>query len=166
MSTSGLSQWKFKSDIGDLYLVASTLGLTRVFWSEQSGVPYLKSFSSDSPQSKILKQCVDEITDYLAGKRYFFEIPIDANGTEFQMKVWKELRKIKYGKTKSYKEVAHALDSEAIRAVGTANGKNPLCIVIPCHRVISSNGTLGGYSGGLEKKKFLLDLESKRSKKS
>ncbi len=89
-----------------------------------------------------------------------FSVPLDMEGTAFQRKVWTRLRKIPYGQTCSYKDIAKGVNHErAFRAVGTANGENPLCIIVPCHRVISSDGTLGGYSAGLSIKKRLLDLE-------
>ena len=93
-----------------------------------------------------------------------FTVPLAPQGTEFQMKVWSELRKIPFGKTISYRELARKVQNEkACRAVGTANGKNPLSIVVPCHRVIAADGSLGGYSGGLEMKRALLSLESMKT---
>jgi len=101
-----------------------------------------------------------QLLEYLEGTRKYFDLPLDIRGTEFQKVVWKELVKIPYGETISYKDMAVAIKkSKASRAVGTANGKNPLCIIIPCHRVIASDGSLGGYSGGLSIKMKLLKLE-------
>jgi methylated-DNA-[protein]-cysteine S-methyltransferase len=162
MKKNNFAQWKMKSSLGDLYLVASRNGLTQVFWHAENGVPFLKSLSENSPQAQILQQAVTELTEYFSGKRQRFDTPLDQHGTVFQKRVWKELQKIKFGQTKSYKDIAQAINSGAIRAVGSANGKNPLCIIIPCHRVINTNGGLGGYSGGLDKKQFLLELEGMR----
>lgn len=103
-----------------------------------------------------------ELSEYFGGKRQNFEIEIDPQGTDFQKKVWNNLLNIPYGKTKSYAEVAKELgDIKSIRAAASANGKNPIAIIIPCHRVIGKNGELTGYAGGLPRKKFLLDLENK-----
>ncbi|HRI46867.1 MAG: methylated-DNA--[protein]-cysteine S-methyltransferase [Ignavibacteriaceae bacterium] len=101
-----------------------------------------------------------QLKEYFEGKRKKFSVKMDLSGTPFQLKVWKELTKIPYGKTISYKDLAKKTgDVKAVRAVGTANGHNPIPIIIPCHRVINSNGELGGYSGGLDIKVILLTLE-------
>jgi methylated-DNA-[protein]-cysteine S-methyltransferase len=156
-------QWKMESKIGPLYLVASELGLQGIFWNQQ-GSHLLKSFKGAEDEVIILKKAVTELEEYLSGNRRKFSLPFDLKGTPFQKRVWEQLMKIPYGKTCSYQEIARQIKNEkAIRAVGSANGKNPLCIVIPCHRVIASNGTLGGYSGGLEIKEKLLELERKCS---
>lgn len=103
-----------------------------------------------------------EIMEYLNGKRKSFDIKYEINGTEFQKKVWKELTKIPYGETRSYKEIAVAVGNpKASRAVGMANNKNPIAIIVPCHRVIGSDGKLVGYAGGLDMKRALLTLEKK-----
>lgn len=155
------SQYLMHSEIGPLYLVASTQGLKGVFWKQQKA-PMIARLRLDTPESAILHRAKTQLEEYLLGKRKVFDIPLDMKGTPFQMQVWKQLTKIPYGKTVSYSELARLIQrDQAVRAVGTANGKNPLCIIIPCHRVIAANGTLGGYSGGLELKKKLLGLEQK-----
>ncbi|WP_017754103.1 methylated-DNA--[protein]-cysteine S-methyltransferase [Calidifontibacillus oryziterrae] len=109
----------------------------------------------------MLQLAIDELTEYFNGERERFTMELDLYGTPFQQKVWKELLKIKYGSTKSYKDISEAISSpKAARAVGSAIGRNPIPIVIPCHRVITSNGRLGGFSGGLDKKEKLLALEN------
>jgi methylated-DNA-[protein]-cysteine S-methyltransferase len=118
------------------------------------------------PESKqnppIIQQIRSQLDEYFAGKRKRFEIPLLTQGTEFQKQVWEELQNIPYGKTISYAQLAQAVDRpKACRAVGSANGRNRIAIIIPCHRVIASDGTLGGYAYGLEIKKKLLDLENK-----
>jgi len=143
-------QYKMDSKIGPLYLVASEKGLMGIFWTRQSAPMTVKHN---------FKVVFDEVSEYLDGKRKKFDLPLDVVGTEFQKKVWKELCKIPYGKTVTYKEIAKKLGTIGVRAVGAAIGKNPLCIVIPCHRVIASGGGLGGYSGGLQIKNKLLLLE-------
>lgn len=106
----------------------------------------------------------EEVMEYLSGKRKAFDFTFELDGTDFQKKVWKELTKIPYGETRTYKEIAVAVGNpKASRAVGMANNKNPISIVIPCHRVIGSDGKLTGYAGGLDMKKALLDLELRNS---
>jgi O-6-methylguanine DNA methyltransferase len=105
-----------------------------------------------------------QIVEYLEGKRTAFDLPLDLRGTAFQLEVWRALLAIPYGETRSYREVASAVGRKAaVRAVGTANGANPLAIVVPCHRVIAADGSLGGYGGGLELKARLLAMERSRA---
>lgn len=100
------------------------------------------------------------MTEYFNGKRETFDLPLSFNGTSFQTKVWNELQKIPYGKTVSYMELAYKIGApKAVRAVGTAVGRNPICILIPCHRVLASDGTMGGYVAGVQCKEQLLELE-------
>ena len=104
---------------------------------------------------------INQLIEYFEGKRKDFELPFDLEGTDFQKRVWAELLKIPFGKTRSYMEQAKALgDVKAIRAVGTANGQNKIAIIIPCHRVIGSDGSLTGFAGGLHRKKWLLEFET------
>ncbi len=156
-------QWKMKKfnrhQTTDLYLVASPTGLKGIYTKPQK-VPFVKILQ----ESSVLEQTVVQLQEYFSGQRKQFGIPLDLQGTDFQKQVWKELSLIPFGKTVSYKDVARRIKRDkAFRAVGTANGKNPVCIVIPCHRVIAADGTLGGYSGGLEMKKNLLSLEGHNS---
>jgi methylated-DNA-[protein]-cysteine S-methyltransferase len=112
-----------------------------------------------------LKQCIVELNEYFAGSRRDFSVPLRQNGTEFQLKVWQLLRKIPYGKTASYLDIARMMGNERLtRAVGRANGKNKIWIMIPCHRIIGTNGSLTGYAGGAECKRFLLELEKGQEK--
>jgi methylated-DNA-[protein]-cysteine S-methyltransferase len=120
----------------------------------------------DTPTDKlppVLVEAKRQLEAYFAGDLKEFSLPLAAEGTDFQRRVWAELEQIPYGVTASYGEVAKALGMPpgASRAVGLANGANPIAIVVPCHRVIGANGTLTGYAGGLERKKYLLDLESR-----
>ena len=115
-----------------------------------------------STDNKILLQAEKELKEYFDGKRKKFTLPLDLRGTDFQLRVWNVLREIPYGETRSYKEVALAAGNEkASRAVGMANNKNPILIVVPCHRVIGSNGAMTGFACGLDVKKKLLELEKK-----
>lgn len=112
----------------------------------------------------VITQCKTELLEYFGGKRKEFEVPFQQDGTEFQQKVWNELTKISYGITASYNDIAKAIENQkSIRAVGTTNGKNQISIIVPCHRVIGSDGSLTGYAGGLWRKKWLLDHENEYS---
>lgn len=147
---------KMESKIGVLHLVASQSGLKGVFWEE----PKTPFSMTSGRAAEILRLAQKEINEYLDGARKRFSVDLDPDGTNFQKKVWDRLLKIPYGETRSYKDIAIELnDPNASRAVGTANGQNPLCIIVPCHRVISSSGSLGGYSGGVDRKALLLSLE-------
>lgn len=110
--------------------------------------------------SKTIESCIKELKEYFSGRRKEFSIPIKPNGSIFEQEVWNELRRIPHGQTISYEQLAVRLGNpKKIRAAGRANGKNPLAIVIPCHRVIGKDGSLVGYAGGLDRKEFLLHLE-------
>jgi methylated-DNA-[protein]-cysteine S-methyltransferase len=132
---------------------------------DENGVAVISILDSEKEVTKkipaALKEVVSQLNEYFEGKRHDFTFAINPAGTEFQQKVWQELLKIPYGKTVSYMEQTKKLgDVKAIRAVASANGKNPLWIVVPCHRVIGANGSLTGYAGGLWRKKWLLEHEN------
>jgi methylated-DNA-[protein]-cysteine S-methyltransferase len=152
------AQMKIHTKIGDLFLIASEHGLREVNFKEKK-IPY--ATGKKDPSYIMLQYAALQLKEYFDGKRKDFDIPLEiTRGTEFQKSVWKELSKIKYGETCSYKDLAAAIGNEkACRAVGSANGKNPITIIIPCHRVIAHDSTLGGYGGGLNRKSVLLDLE-------
>jgi methylated-DNA-[protein]-cysteine S-methyltransferase len=115
-----------------------------------------------APENSLLKNCTEQLKEYFDGTRRGFDFPFEQNGTAFQQKIWAALLQIPYGKTISYHELSKRTgDVKAIRAVGTTNGKNQMSIVVPCHRVIGSNGSLTGYGGGLWRKKWLLEHEAK-----
>lgn len=158
-----LVEKKIATSIGTLYIVASETGLKSVGWEKSKNlVKELKSTKDDKAKSiqKLLTDTEKQLKEFLSGTRKKFNLPLDPDGTTFQKKVWKQLSRIPFGTTKSYKDIATAINNaKACRAVGSANGKNPICIIIPCHRVISADGTLGGYSGGLNYKKKLLQIE-------
>ena len=116
--------------------------------------------NAQNSSSPILAECVHQIDEYFAGRRMNFDVPVRQKGTEFQQKVWKTLTDIPFGKTVSYGDVAKMMGCpKSVRAVGAANGQNKIWIIVPCHRVIGANGSLTGYAGGLERKKWLLDHE-------
>ncbi len=114
------------------------------------------------PGHRVLRQLRAELDGYFSGKRRAFDVPLAMRGTPFQLDVWRELVKVPYGNTTSYAEIARRVGrGRAVRAVGQANGRNPIVILVPCHRVVSSDGSLGGYSSGLDRKRYLLDLEGR-----
>lgn len=153
-------QWKLNTVIGKLFIVASPKGITGIYFNEQD-VPFAKSLQGREKASLILRTTVIQLKEYFSGKRQKFTLPMDIESAEFSKKVWMELKKIPYGSTRSYKDIAEKINHKnAYRAVGTANGKNPICIIIPCHRVIAADGSIGGYTGGIHIKKKLLQLES------
>ena len=116
-------------------------------------------------ETALLKEAIKQLNEYLDGKRTLFDLPLEPKGTEFQKKVWNALKEIPFGETRSYGEIAKIIGNEkASRAVGMANNKNPIAIIVPCHRGIGANGKLVGYAGGLDLKKKLLQLESNNDK--
>lgn len=154
----GKIQWKIETKIGPLFLVASEKFLEGVYFKKD---PTLSLVGGKSSPSKILSKTALQLQEYFEGKRTKFDLPLRFEGTDFQKSVWRELKKIPFGKAISYKDLAVRIrNKNATRAVGTANGKNHFCIVVPCHRVIAADGTLGGFSGGLDIKKKLLTLEN------
>lgn len=113
--------------------------------------------------SVLIQNAVKQLTQYFDGSRTAFDLPLMAEGTDFQKRVWDELKKIPYGETRSYGQIASSIGNpKAVRAVGGANNKNPIAIIVPCHRVIGSGGTLVGYAGGLNIKEMLLELEQQK----
>jgi methylated-DNA-[protein]-cysteine S-methyltransferase len=152
-------QWKMESPLGPLWLVAGESGLRGVLWRRPEGEK-LRALEGSNPAVLVLKRSVAELESYFAGELRDFSVPLDVHGTPFQRRVWNELSRIPWGETRSYGDIARGLkNANAVRAVGTANGRNPVSIVVPCHRVIGTNGSLTGYAGGLDVKKRLLEIE-------
>jgi methylated-DNA-[protein]-cysteine S-methyltransferase len=150
------------SPVGQLKLVASDAGLVAVLWENDNPrrVPLSDPHSENIPQHAILQETKRQLEEYFAGQRQTFSLPFDMRGTPFQKLVWQALLTIPFGETKSYGQLARQIGNpNALRAVGAANGRNPLSIVVPCHRVIGSSGKLVGFAGGLDRKSFLLGLE-------
>mgnify|MGYP005996113751 CR=1 FL=1 len=146
-----------KSPFGDMHLYANDSALCALLFKPWDLVSKEQILTQSNP---IIEQTLQQISEYFQGDRIAFNVPISANGTEFQTKVWKELVNIPFGKTWSYGELANAIGNpKASRAVGAANGKNPISIIVPCHRVIGANGSLTGYAGGLKAKSWLLQHE-------
>lgn len=148
-----------ESPVGDFRLVERDDHLTAIQWRPFR--PELPDEDED-PQHPVLAACATQLAEYFAGERQEFDLPLAPVGTEFQRQVWGELAKIKFGTTRTYGEVAKRLGMTPgfSRAVGSANGSNPIAIIVPCHRVIGANGKLTGFAGGIENKKLLLDLET------
>ena len=147
------------SPVGPLFLAASTKGLVRLEF--EARMQKLNPDSTQLQESKsALAPYLRELNDYFAGERREFSFPLDLRGTEFQLACWHALLEIPYGETRSYRDLAEAIGHpHAYRAVGMSNNRNPVAIVVPCHRVIASSGSLCGYGGGLDIKRKLLDLE-------
>lgn len=152
-------QYEIKTEIGPLYMVASPKGLNGLYRQKQNA-PMVKELDRTKPIERVLAKTAKQLDEYFSGKRKVFDIPFDLRGTSFQKLVWSQLLKIPFGATVAYRDIALRIKNpKAMRAVGSANGKNPICIIIPCHRVIAADGSLGGYSGGLSMKRKLLALE-------
>ncbi len=149
----------FDSPVGPLRIAATDAGVRAVLWpDDQARVPLTATV--DDPQHPVLVQAVQELAEYFAGERIEFDVPLDPVGTPFQRAAWDALRTIPYGATVSYGEQARRMgDGRKARAVGAANGKNPLSIVVPCHRVVGADGSLTGFAGGIDTKAWLLAHE-------
>lgn len=153
------------SPVGPLLCVAGEVALrSLLFLDEASEAPAraerLGARFSEAPDHPIIDQTRRELDEYFRGERRIFTVPLDMRGTEFQRRVWDALRRIPYGETTSYADIARRIDApRAVRAVGGANGANPIPVIVPCHRVIGACGALTGFGGGLERKRILLDLE-------
>jgi len=145
----------YNSPAGSLLISASDSGITQIKFVDKANPG-----TNKEQEYSIIKDCISQLHEYFSGTRKIFSIPLDPKGTDFQKEVWGELNKIPFGKTLSYLELAMKLgDVKKIRAVGGANGKNPIAIIVPCHRVIGSDGGLTGYAGGMDKKRWLLQFE-------
>lgn len=148
------------SPIGELLLTATSHGLSGVWITGEKHCPDISPAWQENPAG--FAAAARQLQEYFAGTRREFDLPRDASGTAFQQQAWDALRRIPYGTTRSYQQQAAAIGRPAaVRAIGTANGKNPLSIIVPCHRVIGANGGLTGYGGGLPAKQWLLQHESR-----
>jgi methylated-DNA-[protein]-cysteine S-methyltransferase len=150
---------RYASPLGELILAATDAGLAGIYFEEHRHFKGVQGWSVD-PTHAILRQTAAQLDDYFAGRRCDFDLPLDLQGTPFQRSVWQALCAIPFGQTTSYGEHARALGNpRALRAVGAAIGRNPVSIIVPCHRVLGATRTLTGYAGGLERKRALLALE-------
>jgi methylated-DNA-[protein]-cysteine S-methyltransferase len=151
------------SPCGPLTLVAQGAALCGLYMEQHRHRPDQLTFGEPDPRADVFARAETELKEYFAGQRTEFEVPLTLVGTPFQQRVWTALLDIPYGATTSYGELADRLGQPtASRAVGLANGKNPVSIIVPCHRVVGSTGSLTGYGGGLERKRYLLDFEQVR----
>ena len=148
------------SPLGRLTIVTSTLGLCGLYFEQHRYFSGTGGWQAD-PSHPYLRQARQQLQEYFDGSRKNFDLPLNLTGTPFQLAVWRQLTTIKFGQAVSYSEHAKQIGrAAAVRAVGTAIGRNPLSIIVPCHRVLGKNGALTGYAGGIERKRFLLALEN------
>ena len=149
-----------ESPVGQLTLVGRGEKLAAILWENDKSTRVKLGELTLEPDSAVLLESERQLTEYFAGKRKHFEVELDFTGTDFQKRVWAALLTIPFGETRSYGDIARQLgDIKAVRAVGAANGKNPISIIAPCHRVIGASGELTGFAGGLRAKELLLTLE-------
>ena len=152
-----MDEYLLDSPFGLLHLKATEDALVEIYFSEEEEE---KNQESLSPSSAIIVRAIEQLNEYFEGKRTTFDLPLAPEGTKFQRQVWSTLRSIPFGSTISYSRLSEKLGNpKAIRAVGRANGQNPIPIIIPCHRVVGSNNELVGYAGGIERKRRLLQHE-------
>ena len=153
-----------QSPVGTLTLVARGACLAAVLWeTERENRVRLGELERDDDNA-VLRETARQLGEYFAGQRRTFDLPLDFVGTEFQRQVWAALLAIPFGETRSYRDIAQRIGNpQAVRAVGAANGRNPISIIAPCHRVIGASGSLTGFAGGLAAKQYLLALEGRQS---
>jgi methylated-DNA-[protein]-cysteine S-methyltransferase len=155
-----LSFMEMNSPVGTLKLVAHDQALVAVLWENENPKRVRLAQLIENKNHPVLLETQQQLNEYFQGHRTQFDLALDFAGTEFQQKVWQALLTIPFGETRSYKQIAEQIGNvKAVRAVGAANGKNPISIIAPCHRVVGTNGKLVGFAGGLENKDVLLKLE-------
>lgn len=153
---------KMRSPVGELNLIATDKGLAAVLWERDNPQRTQIAASTKSSDHPILQQAIVQLNEYFEKKRTVFSVPLDYTGTEFQQQVWAALLTIPFGETRTYGQIAKQINNPlSVRAVGGAANKNPVSIIIPCHRVIGMTGKLIGFAGGLENKSCLLQIENK-----
>jgi methylated-DNA-[protein]-cysteine S-methyltransferase len=153
----------YDSPLGQMLLVAGDTALTGLHFIDEKYYPGIAAAWQQTPDAKMIARARRQLDEYFGGTRIAFELPVEPEGTAFQCGVWRELQRIPYGTTISYGTLAQRIGKpSASRAVGAANGRNPISILIPCHRVIGANGDLTGYAGGMARKNALLRLEAGR----
>ena len=153
----------YQSPLGRMILVADGEALTTLFFVGQKYSPEPDRGWRENADSATLREAIRELCEYFAGERTMFEVPLAPQGTQFQREVWRALAEVEYGDTVSYAELARRAGHPGkARAIGAANGRNPIAIMLPCHRIVGANGDLTGYAGGLDRKRALLALESRR----
>ncbi|MEO8463993.1 MAG: methylated-DNA--[protein]-cysteine S-methyltransferase [Gammaproteobacteria bacterium] len=154
------AQTTISTPLGRLLLVRTAKGLAGAWFDGQKHHPGAIA-APETSNDKLLQRAARELEEFFAGKRERFEVPLDLQGTPFQRSVWRRLLRIAAGTTRSYGEIAKEVGApKAVRAVGSAVGRNPVTVIVPCHRVVGSDGSLTGYAGGLDRKRKLLNLEA------
>jgi methylated-DNA-[protein]-cysteine S-methyltransferase len=149
-----------RSPVGLLTLVATEHGLSELLFEKAASSDVRRDIGRASPRHGVLAAARQQLREYFAGERTMFEVPLDLVGTEFQCAAWRGLLAIPFGETRTYAEHANCIGRpRAVRAVGAANGRNPIAIIVPCHRLVGSDGSLTGFGGGLSAKAWLLGLE-------
>jgi methylated-DNA-[protein]-cysteine S-methyltransferase len=150
----------YQSPQGRIYLVATERGLRGLYFAGQRHFPRDRKTWARAPRNPVLRQAKRELREYFAGRRRSFSVPLDPAGTAFQRSVWRAMAKVGYGRTVSYGQLAGRSGHRgSARATGAAVGRNPVSIILPCHRIVGANGALTGYAGGLSRKRKLLELE-------
>ncbi len=150
-----------KTPLDNLMLAANETELIGVYFIDGEHIPAVSKGWKRDARHPVLRQAEEQLQEYFAGKRTTFTLPLRLDGTNFQERVWRQIALIPYGKTISYSDLARKAGApRAIRAAGTSTGRNPIGLIIPCHRVVGKNGGIGGYAGGLERKRYLLELEN------
>ena len=150
----------YETIIGEIGIADNGKGITNIYIKNKLKIEK----DIEIRETKLIKEAANQLNEYFSGERINFSISLDPEGTEFQHKVWNELIEIPYGETRTYKEIAEKIgNSKAARAIGMANNKNPILMMIPCHRVVGKNKSLVGYAGGLEMKERLLEIENQSS---
>ncbi|WP_151811069.1 methylated-DNA--[protein]-cysteine S-methyltransferase [Acinetobacter bereziniae] len=157
-----LSFMEMNSPVGKLKLIAHDQALVAVLWENENPKRVRLAQLIENKNHPVLLETQQQLNEYFQGHRTQFDLALDFAGTEFQQKVWQALLTIPFGETRSYKQIAEQIGNvKAVRAVGAANGKNPISIIAPCHRVVGANGKLVGFAGGLENKDILLKIEKR-----
>ena len=155
----GIVNWE--SPIGVFCIKASDKGITDLSFPQEN-----TNTSLENQSTLLIDQCIMELSEYFDGKRYFFTVPLDLKGTPFQLSVWDALRRIPYGEVRSYQQIAAEVNNiKAVRAIGGANHRNPVAVIVPCHRVIGKDGSMIGFGGGIWRKEWLLQHEQTHQRK-
>ena len=151
---------RIRTPLGTVIAIAAGGALTGIHFEGGKHVPAVSAEWREDPYHDPLRRCAEQLADYFAGKRQCFDLPLAPKGTEFQQRVWREIAAVRYGETITYSELAARAGAPgSARAAGAATGRNPLSILVPCHRIVATDGSLTGYAGGLDRKEKLLKLE-------